>query len=163
MRRALFSTAATVSLLLLGATLTFWVRSYPARQSPSQYDSISFTHQEPLYWIISYPGKAVLCRQTGKDWNFTALPDFHLLGVNFGGGRGRDGSMLWNLELPYWLLAVISGLLTGVWGMLWRRDVLRRRRARTGYCAGCGYDLRATPGRCPECGRETDVARTTTP
>jgi hypothetical protein len=46
-------------------------------------------------------------------------------------------------------VTALSSLLPAAWIVL----VLHRRRAtKPGCCAKCGYDLRASPDRCPECG-----------
>jgi hypothetical protein len=51
--------------------------------------------------------------------------------------------------VPLWCPFLATTVLPMVW-VLRRRAT--RRRAADGLCLGCGYDLRATPDRCPECG-----------
>jgi len=62
--------------------------------------------------------------------------------------------------LPYRMIVIpllYMALPLAVPPALWLALALRRRRRlRAGLCRNCGYDLRGTPGRCPECG--TDVA-----
>jgi hypothetical protein len=49
------------------------------------------------------------------------------------------------IAVPAWFVVMLTGFLPAV-------RALRSRRLGAGLCASCGYDLRATPGRCPECG-----------
>jgi hypothetical protein len=56
----------------------------------------------------------------------------------------------WFVRSPFWLMLTLGATSPSI--MLFRHWQSRRRRARQGLCKRCGYDLRATPDRCPECG-----------
>ena len=60
----------------------------------------------------------------------------------------------YGVELPYWFVCACSALLPLRW---FGRSRRRRRRAARELCRSCGYDLRASPARCPECGAEPIV------
>jgi hypothetical protein len=56
--------------------------------------------------------------------------------------------------VPYWFLALVTGALPILMGYLHIKRSRSERRRTRGACIGCGYDLRGTPDKCPECGRE---------
>ena len=57
----------------------------------------------------------------------------------------------WVFSLPYW---AVLALLLGIAGrLLFRHSKPIQPPGRA--CPRCGYDLRATPNRCPECGSPT--------
>jgi hypothetical protein len=59
----------------------------------------------------------------------------------------------WEIGFPAWFVVAIT---LPAWPLLWLVRVLRiRHRDRRGLCRECGYDLRASTERCPECGTAT--------
>lgn len=56
-----------------------------------------------------------------------------------------------SFDVPFWSLMLLPLTIPAV--VLYRRLDRRQRRA-AGLCSHCGYDLRGSEARCPECGNE---------
>jgi len=89
-----------------------------------------------IFWVVG-PFSFIVGKQQGGDWQTP--------------GSARWTDHLQELVVPYWFILALTlapGLL-----MIYRHI----RRPRAGHCAQCGYDLRASPQRCPECGADTTL------
>ena len=67
--------------------------------------------------------------------------------LGFGAGVAPSGARYVNV--PYWFTLLLTALPPLA---VARRELRRRRTFARGLCLACGYDLRATTHRCPECG-----------
>ncbi|CAN5391259.1 hypothetical protein BH09PLA1_BH09PLA1_12800 [soil metagenome] len=61
----------------------------------------------------------------------------------------RVDESIFLVGVPYWCILLLCVPFPAAW-VLRRRKIAKRRIA--GQCLTCGYDLRATSDRCPECG-----------
>lgn len=82
-----------------------------------------------------------------NDWLWGTFLGFKLV-VHVGEG-GMDGRWL---VVPGWL-AFTACVPLAAWSItkMWRESIVRSRLDNH-LCPSCGYDLRATPRQCPECG-----------
>ena len=98
---------------------------------------------------VRWPGVTVQ-RTVVMRWRFE--PGEVARGVPWPPSRMVFDSTVWHVRVEYWLPAVALGLPPAAWVDRWRRRRRAAAAAAAGRCGACGYDLRATPGRCPECG-----------
>ena len=164
MTRSFFTVLAALSALLCVATVAMWITvwrtggvlwiSCATSTTGAEFEFV--VYPKDLLLGFYRPGRRGVYNKTGLHGAWysgpsgvsVVLPEHAFLG--FAGGTTPDsiagGGVLYRLDLPYWFIAALTGVLPEI------RLCKRRRPFGPGYCARCGYDLRATPDRCPECG-----------
>lgn len=158
--------------LSLGASITLWVFSWRwcgmAWAGREQGSGLSgFSLRGELGAIILRSGTAPT-GQARFTWGCEAReaeptdfwPPSGQLEERFDVRVGRwiscthDGTRVNVFLVRHWLVcAILAALLAPRLAGRAIAMATRRGRRRRGLCPECGYDLRATPDRCPECGR----------
>jgi len=165
-KRRLFNALAGISLVLCLATAVLWVRSHFLIDEILWYSSKRdvIVNGFPLLLVTSEHGE-LFFMSTASDVlddsgrifiyrNDTAWPPgkdrrcWERLGFSKYAGWSA-GYWTEYIGFPHFL--AIAG--TAVLPALWIRSRVRHSVSKgTIACPTCGYDLRATPDRCPECG-----------
>jgi hypothetical protein len=173
MIRRLFTLASVLALLLCLATCALWLRSYWAgellmmdfdvRPTPGRVD------EHGTYWVGtsryrvaevvssrgtlhvglgagSGPGRAKAWTSTCRE--YAGDPSASEPLVSFSSDV-LGGYRCWELTLSFGVVGAAALVLPGIWLLL---NARRRRRESGAACRKCGYGLRASRDRCPECG-----------
>lgn len=173
MIRQLFLLASAVSLLLCVAAASLWARgmwvgdfiwrngvggatgcfSANGRVMVTLRTSSSFN---PITPGVGPPEWEVMHERPPRNL-LTIMDTLHgptgygrFAGLAWGAARDRGRVTSRDMVAPLWAVVLPTAIAPAI--LLWRRLRAQRRRLAIGLCPRCGYDLRASPDRCPECG-----------
>lgn len=164
-------------LLLIAAVLlsVLWVKSYRGVDSFGVYMLDAKSIQSDIQigigseWgrfkgginRLDYPGIERIWKFTSVKHHMPIRPDLRV--GYFGCGdfyletklhhQDQISIHAFVFRVPHWVLVLMFALWPAVrFTRMYRRHRKRQKAITDGHCLNCGYDMRATPDRCPECG-----------
>jgi hypothetical protein len=147
--RRLLNATAVLSMALIVVVSVLWVRNFWVVEwvhwnAPRWFASVSSNDCTLQLWILPRH-----VDDWDPGWNYGNAPNERFFEYFWGVPRlATDGEL--KAAIPYWVLTAASACASLVaWGI---RRLRRKESDYSGRCPACGYDLRATPDRCPECG-----------
>ena len=133
-----------------------WARGEVRLSAGEQSISRHAPKQAPLAAVGEFPqwnwGRAAMWGpiwQTRDERSWLSRRGLYTFNYEFSKSFGDE--RVWGFSVPAWLPVLALAVLPALWA---RKVMVPRRRIARGRCPSCGYDLRATPERCPECGKE---------
>ncbi len=169
-RRWLYNGLGALSLLLCIAMMGMWIRSHdysdrinwggawpqtPVPFGTVQWSAISDSGVFCIQHVYSATAKTVVVRGYSRKITFisgTSGSEDVSDGFSWRKGTWRSPGFyiaaFRQASVPWWFLCALSAMAS-VLAYRIRFAFIRYPR---GMCPVCGYDLRATPDRCPECG-----------
>jgi hypothetical protein len=178
--RIFFHLAAGVSGVLFVVAVGLWIASYRwgyglVRNGVSSYRMIAISRAEMSTASLTLPGevaRALLPPGRVMGWTWKSGPAVDIVSNLRKRGDSPVAGFFFErvdepagtgfaLLLPLPFVAALFAPLPLADVLLIRRRRRRGRRLAAGLCVRCGYDLRASPERCPECGAIPATANST--
>ena len=157
--RILINVATVVSLMLLIATVVLWAGTFNERHDWQWSNSVGRAVRERRFFacrgnfllMVVNTNRGAPCTGCSIYWHWRVIG---IQRCDYPPGHQ------WSFYIHALALCIAFASLPAVRGL---KKIRRRERLASGLCRGCGYDLRATPERCPECGRVVSGVADTAP
>jgi hypothetical protein len=159
LRSRLFKLASVLSLVLCAATISLWTSDYEYLDYITWPDEpvtrvrfVASSYDRTLYLGIITPQQDNP-EVSRRKWGFAYI---HTRASTPAARRIRRIGNVRMVGGPLWVFVLMTAVLPA-WHVIAAHHA--RRLSKRGLCASCGYDLRATPERCPECGTPATQAK----